>query len=279
MRGGLMLEQEAMIEKVRDLCEGDERVVAALMYGSFALGQGDYFSDIEFYVFFDDEALDTLDEEAWVSQIAPLELYYHNEFGNGTAIFENLVRGEFHFEAVSKVGLVDSWESAWFPTLESAVLVDKSGELSRRVSRLVRLPPEMDTPERALFLCCSLINWTLMGTHVLKRGEYARAEAFLSLVHGHLLRAMRLVEGNSANWLSPSRRLEEDVSAASYERFRACTAALDAKQLVGAYTSTWEWSKELMDELATQHAFPLPDTLRNKLNEHIGVDQLPESNF
>jgi len=84
MRGGLMLEQEAMIEKVCELCEGDERVVAALMYGSFTLGQGDYFSDIEFYLFFDDEVLDTLEEEAWVSQIAPLELYYLNEYGSGT---------------------------------------------------------------------------------------------------------------------------------------------------------------------------------------------------
>jgi lincosamide nucleotidyltransferase B/F len=136
----------------------------------------------------------------------------------------------------------------------------------------------MDTPERALFLCCSLMNWTLMGTHLLKRGEYARAEAFLSLVHDHLLQAVRLVEGKSANWLRPSRRLEEEVSAASYERFRACTAALDAKQLVRAYTSTWEWSKELMDELATQHAFTLPETLLTKLNQHIGVNHLPKPN-
>jgi lincosamide nucleotidyltransferase B/F len=279
MRGGLMLQQEVMIEKVRGLCQRDERVVAALVYGSFALGQGDRFSDIEFYLFFDDEASEGLEEEAWVSQIAPLELYYINEFGNATAIFENLVRGEFHFEVASNVGLVDTWETAWFPSLESAVLVDKSGELSRRVSRLVRRPPEIDTPERALFLCCSLINWTLMGTNLLKRGEYARAEAFLSLVHGHLLQAMRLVEGRTANWLSPSRRLEEDVSADSYERFRTCTAALDARQLVRAYTATWEWSQELMGELATRHAFTLPETLLNRLNQHIGVDPLPKPNF
>src|SRR3712207_2391508 len=132
MRGGQMLQQEVMIEKVRELCQQDERVVAALMYGSFALGQGDYFSDIEFYLFFDDEAWDGLEEGAWVGQIAPLELYYVNEFGNGTAIFENLVRGEFHFEPSSNVGLVDAWETAWFPSLESLVLVDKNGELSRR---------------------------------------------------------------------------------------------------------------------------------------------------
>src|SRR5215204_1756593 len=185
-----MLPQEVMIERVRELCDQDERVVAALMYGSFALGEGDRFSDIEFYLFFYDEALGDLQEQVWVAQVAPLELYYVNEFSNGTAIFEDLVRGEFHFQAASNVGLVDAWESAWFPSLESAVLVDKNGELSGRVGRLVRRPPEMDTPERALFLCRSLMNWTLTGANLLERGEYARAEAFLTLVHGHLLQAI-----------------------------------------------------------------------------------------
>jgi lincosamide nucleotidyltransferase B/F len=194
-----MLPQEVMIERVRELCDRDERVVSALMYGSFALGEGDAFSDIEFYLFFADQALGAVEEEAWVGRIAPLYLYYVNEFGNGTAIFENLVRGEFHFEAASEVDLVGTWESAWFPSLGSAVLVDKSGELSGRVGRLIRRPPEMDGSERALFLCRSLMNWTLMGANLLQRGEYARAEAFLTLVHGHLLQAMRLVEGKSDN--------------------------------------------------------------------------------
>jgi lincosamide nucleotidyltransferase B/F len=85
MRGGHMLQQEIMIDKVRDLSERDERVVATLMYGSFALEQGDRFSDIAFYLFFKDTALDDLDDEAWVERIAPVELYYVNDFGNGTA--------------------------------------------------------------------------------------------------------------------------------------------------------------------------------------------------
>jgi lincosamide nucleotidyltransferase len=261
-----MLTQEGMIERVRELCDQEERVVSAMMYGSFALGEGDRFSDIEFYLFFEDEALGDLKEQAWVAQIAPLALYYVNEFGNGTAIFENLVRGEFHFEAASDVGLVDAWDSAWFPSLESAVLVDKNGELSGRVGRLVRRPPDLDTRGRALFLCRSLMNWTLMGANLLQRGEHARAEAFLTLVHGHLLQALRLVEGKSANWLSPTRRLEEDVSAASYERYKACTAALEAEQLARAYASTWEWSRELMDLLAVRHALTLPETLLYELD-------------
>ena len=264
-----MLPQEVMIERVRELCDQDERVVSALMYGSFAIGEGDRFSDIEFYLFFEDEATESLGEEAWVAQIAPLYLYYVNEFGNGTAIFENLVRGEFHFVAASEVGLVDAWESAWFPSLEQAVLVDKNGELSGRVSRLVRPPPDMDTSERALFLCRSLMNWTLMGANLLQRGEYARAGAFLTLIHGHLLRAMRLVEGKSSNWLSPARWLEEDASAASYGRFRGCTAALDADQLLRAYAATWGWSRELMGELAARHALGLPEALLGKMDRRL----------
>jgi lincosamide nucleotidyltransferase B/F len=77
-----------------------------------------------------------------------------------------------------------------------------------------------------------------MGANLLERGEHARAEAFLTLIHGHLLQAARLVEGKSANWLSPTRKLEEDVSATTFERFRVCTAALDAAQLARAYAST-----------------------------------------
>lgn len=119
------------------------------------------------------------------------------------------------------------------------MLVDKDGELSPRTSLRVRRFPDQDTPERARFLCYSLINWALMDGNLLKRGEHARALAFLTLVHEHLLKTVRLMEGNTTNWLSPSRQLEEVISAASYERFRGCTTALKAAQLARAYRATW----------------------------------------
>jgi lincosamide nucleotidyltransferase len=115
------------------------------------------------------------------------------------------------------------------------------------------------------------MNWTLMGANLLQRGEYARAEAFLTLVHGHLLQAMRLVEGKSANWLSPTRRLEEDASATSYERYKACTAPLEAERLARAYASTWEWARELMGALARRHALTLPEELLDKLDRRLRI--------
>ena len=115
------------------------------------------------------------------------------------------------------------------------------------------------------------MNWTLMGANLLERGEYARAEAFLSLAHDHLLQTLRLVEGKSENWLSPTRRLEEDASATSYERYRTCTAALEAEQLVSAYASTWQWGRELMGQLAARHALTLPEALLDKLDRRLGI--------
>jgi lincosamide nucleotidyltransferase B/F len=93
----------------------------------------------------------------------------------------------------------------------------------------------------------------------------------LTLVHDHLLQALRLVEGKSDNWLSPTRRLEEDASATSYERYRTCTAALEAEQLAWAYASTWQWGRELMGQLAARHALPLPEALLDKLDRRLAI--------
>ena len=60
--------QEVMIERVRELCHEEDRLVAAMMYGSFAQGEGDEFPDIEFILFFDDYALKSVDQEGWVSR-------------------------------------------------------------------------------------------------------------------------------------------------------------------------------------------------------------------
>jgi lincosamide nucleotidyltransferase len=123
--------QKVMIERVRYLCRLDERLVAAMMYGSFAQFEGDELSAIEFILFDDDEVLSGGDQKEWAAQIVPVGLHFVNEFGNGTAICENLVRCEFHFDRASDIGKIDkSWRNTdWLPYLGATLVVDRTGEL------------------------------------------------------------------------------------------------------------------------------------------------------
>ncbi len=265
-----MLPQEVMIERVRAVCREDERLVAAMMYGSFAQGEGDEFSDIEFVLFFRDEVLEDVDGEEWIARIAPVGLYFVNEFGNATAIFENLVRGEFHFDGESDLSRIDESlrDTDWLPSLERALALDRTGELSRRLRTVVGPPPERDTPEGVRFLCNSFVNWFLFGLNALARGEPARALELLGFSRRYLLRMVRIPEGTTAHWPTPS-RLEEDVSKAVYARYASCTAVLDEGALWEAYSSAWFWGKELMASVAAVHGVALPTALLERIDRRL----------
>lgn len=267
-----MLQQEVMIERVRRVCEEDERLVAAMMYGSFAQGEGDEFSDIEFVLFFDDEVAGDLDQEEWVSGISPVELYFVNEYGNGTAIFENLVRGEFHFDRASDMEeIVDESmrDTDWLPLLDATLVLDRTGELTRRLQAVVGPPPDRDTPERARFVCNCFVNWFLFGSNLLARGEPARALNVLGVVQDQLLFMVRILEGSTDRWFNPAKLLEEHVSQAAYARYAACTARLDRGELRDAYLAAWEWAREMMVALSERHGAMVPAALLEKLDRRV----------
>lgn len=273
-----MLLQSKMIQLLRALCQEDERLAAALLYGSFTCGEGDQFSDIECALFFRDEHLPAVDQLAWVNQIAPVSLYFADDFGHHTAIFENLVRGEFHFEPASAMAQVVSWRgNAWFPSLDAAVLVDRTGELARYIARLLESPPERDTPEQVQHLVAHFLNGMLFGANVLARGEPARALDLLTLTHRYLLWMVRLAERTTDHWPTPSRRMEQDISAAAYQRFVTCTAGLPDSALRRAYGATWVWGCELMQGLALRQQCQLPDALIARIDKLLRMSTFLEA--
>ncbi len=262
-----MLIQESMIERLCHICHQDQRLVAAMLYGSFSYGEGDQYSDVDCLLFFQDEALTKIDQIAWISQIAPVELYFFNEWGTGVAVFDNLVRGEFHFHAASDLNMVTTWKgNSWFPSLASTLLLDRSGELGQRLQDLIGPPPSRDEPENVQKLVNCFINWTLFGFNVLWRGELARALDILGWMQDYLLWMLRLEEHTVAHWHSPSKALEQDISPSAYARYTACTAKLDRAELGRAYLAAWDWGKELMLSLAAQHDVSIPGALIDKLD-------------
>lgn len=256
--GTVMLQRE-MITRFREACRGDERIWGALMFGSFTTGDADAFSDIEFAVFIRDDAFEDFGQRAWLDAVSPVAAYFPDNFGHHTALFENGVRGEFHFMRASEVSVVADWRGhGWLPSLDAAVLVDRTGELSRHATALVGGPPARGGAALAEGLTLNLLNLMLLGANLLNRGEFARAWALLSAVHVNLLKLVRLHEGATDHWPTPSRSLEGDLSAAAYRRYVTCTAGAQPGALCAAYRESWRWSRELFETVAGPPDIVLP---------------------
>ena len=242
-----MLKQLELIERVKSQCINDNRIVAAMMYGSFAKGKGDGYSDIEFVLYLPDSVLQNFDKTEWINDLYPSLLIYVNEFGITEVIFDGLVRGEFHFYPEERIPEVSSWRCTdWFPTIESALVKDQTGELTRHLEALVGPAPRHELEKQGQFIVDSLIGWTLAGWNVLNRGEYARALNLLWWVQMRLLALVRLQNGQFENWPNPSRELEDDLSTEDYELYVRCTSDLQPEKLRVAYQNAWQFGKRLI---------------------------------
>jgi lincosamide nucleotidyltransferase len=263
-----MLPQKAMIERVRALCQQDERVDAAMMYGSFTHGEGDPFSDIEFVLFFEDGAFAALNRLAWLEQIASVALLYSNDFGIDAVIFENLVRGEFHFHRRSEMALAGAWHGALtFPSLESALVTDKSGLLTPYLLPLIGPELPRDGVETCQVLVDDFVNQYLFGLNVLRRGDLPRALEMLSVLQRIVLRMARVIAGKTRAWFIPSRRLEEELGAEVMARLKSCTAALDAPSLERAYSEIGAWAAEMARALSARCAIDPRAELHARITE------------
>jgi lincosamide nucleotidyltransferase len=259
-----------MIERAREACQRDDRLAAALMYGSFSRGEGDRYSDVEFALFFADDALPQVDQRAWAAQVAPVLVYFADSNQHHTAIFEGLIRGEFHFKRESDIPWVASWRgNAWFPSLAHTVLLDRTGELARHLAGLVGPAPERDTLEQVERLALHFMDGVVFGTTVLARGEAARALEILSYNNRNLLHMARLHERSTEHWPTPSRGLERDLSPEAYARYQACTAPCERDALWRAYQEAWRWGRELVEAGARRHGILLPAELVARVAERM----------
>jgi len=267
-----MLSQELMIQTVRDLCKRDNRIVAAAMYGSFTRGEGDEFSDIEFYLFVDDAAHDAFDLAAWIANIAPLDECFQNEFGTTVALFSSLIRGEFHACPSSSMQQVRDWSNnVWVQDVDAMVVMDRTGELKEFLSSLVGTGPDRCDPKEVSLLFLRFLDWMVFGSSVLRRREHARALEILWFVHRHLLWMVRILEGTTEHYPTPSKGLEGDISAKAYRQFEMCTATVNRDSLTDAYRESWSWGKELMGALARPCGVREPVAVREKLDERFAA--------
>lgn len=241
------LVQQSMIEKVRSLGQADDNISAILMYGSFIKGEGDRYSDIEFYLFHGRD----FDHRDWVGRIRPVRIFFTNEFGTEAAIFDNLVRGEFHFAPLEEIEIIKSWAGLTsFEYAEKMNLLDKTGRLTAILSDLDRSRPNHNQADQIDWLAKSLLNNLLMVGNVLARGEWAHAQQGFQYIQKYLLWLIRLSEGADNHWENPTKALEREISPSAYQAYAACAPPLDPGSQKKALAHALLLAGDLFERLA-----------------------------
>jgi lincosamide nucleotidyltransferase len=256
-----VLVQEELIARVWSRCEADQRLDAALEYGSFPQGYGDAYSDVEFWFFVAHGGGPALDPVAWIGAVAPPMSVGVNEFGAHVAIFDGLIRGEFHFATVDDIASVTSWPARG-ADIDRMIIVDRRGVLRDALATVPRDLSVPDTTAEIETLCLRFANWLVLGLNVARRGERLRAHDALDHVRRHLLWMARLTEGATDAWLTPSRRAEDELSSHSLASARS---TLDPDPMT-ALSGSWRWGRELWTALAGRHGFAVSPALRAALD-------------
>ena len=260
--------QPKLIDRVKDKANKDVRLKHVLMYGSWANGEGDEFSDIEFWIFVEPQHLPELNKDEWLEDIASVLFHTINESGADVAIFrEGLVRGEFHFVGADTIDQIRGWTGlkVTADTISKMVFLDRSGELRAALDSLRTVSPVPKTDAEIELLCGRFVDWLLFGTNVLKRGELARSHVLLGILHGYLAWMARLDEGALDHWLTPTKGWENELSDESVARLRECSAIIEQDSLRKAYIETCDWGTKLIAELGREHHFEIPSELLAEL--------------
>lgn len=260
-----MLPQERLIERVRRCCLADDRIEAALMYGSFAHGEADAHSDIEFWLFFTPDP-DRVDPREWCARVGPVNYLTVNEHGAHVVFFPGLVRGELHFAAGRDIAGVRSWPARG-AAVTDMVVVDRTGALSDALRSLPDRPALPRTAEEVDTLCGRFANWLVLAHHVARRGEHLRALDALAHARRHLLWMARLATGQTAHWLTPSRLAEAELPADARTALGATAATADPGQIAAALRASWACGRGYWADLGRRHGYAPPAALLAELDQ------------
>jgi lincosamide nucleotidyltransferase len=260
-----VLVQERLIARVREVCAADDRLDAALMYGSFPAGEGDAYSDIEFWLFFEPRWRGQIDTRTWCLQVAPVLYLVRNEFGTDVAVFPGLVRGEFHFATTEDIQAVRTWPARGAGT-DPMIVLDRGGRLRPALEAL----PEHATPSHDSTdieaLCGRFANWLLLAHHVASRGEILRSWDALGHAHRHLLWMARLAHHRTQHWLTPSRQAEADLPGHVVTDLRRATAPAQLDEVRQALRVAWHHGRRYWIQLASRHNLVLPADLFTEID-------------
>ncbi|MFA5583844.1 MAG: aminoglycoside 6-adenylyltransferase [Bacteriovoracaceae bacterium] len=260
------MRQLAMISQVKESSLLDPNIRSVFMYGSFIKGEGDKYSDIEFYIFLTDTK--KFDEKHWVSQLGKVDLFFQNEFGTKVAIYDDLIRAEFHFLDVKEIGIIKSWEGlVSFEHKDKMIQVDKDGLLKNVLDSISVISPARNSRESIEWLAQSLVNSLVYTSHLIGRKEWAHAHMTFSYIQKFTLWLMRVEALAFDHWESPSKSIEKDIPKMMYEKYVKICPPLDPNAITTSFRDSVEIADELLSILKVNHEIAL---ILEKVRKGIG---------
>jgi len=250
------MRQLTMIDQVRESSLLDPNIRSVFMYGSFIKGEGDKYSDIEFYIFLTDTK--KLDEKHWIDQLGKVDLFFQNEFGTKVAIYDDLIRAEFHFLDVKEIGIIKSWEGlVSFEHKDKMIQVDKDGLLKNVLDSISVISPTRNSKESIEWVAQSLLNSLVYTSHLIGRKEWAHAHMTFSYIQKFTLWLMRVEAFAFNHWESPSKSLEKDIPKMMYEKYEKVCPALDPNAITISFISSIDIAGELFRSLGINQEITL----------------------
>ena len=245
-----------MISQVKEFSLLDPNIRSVFMYGSFIKGEGDKYSDIEFYIFLTDTKI--FDEKFWVAQLGKVDLFFENEFGTKVAIYDDLIRAEFHFLDVKEVEIIKNWEGlVSFVHKDKMVQVDKDGLLKNTLDSISVISPTRNSKESIEWLAQSLVNSLVYTSHLIGRNEWAHAHMTFSYIQKFTLWLMRVEALAFDHWESPSKSIEKDIPKMMYEKYEKVCPTLDPNALTTSFRNAVEIAGELFLSLEVNQKITL----------------------
>jgi hypothetical protein len=107
------------------------------------------------------------------------------------------------------------------------IVVDRHNRLRPVLDSLPDHAPVPRTWSDIDAVCGRFANWLVLAHHVRRRGDLLRALDALAHVHRHLLWMARLVEDNTAHWLTPSRQAETELTPPTIHTLVRSTAVAE----------------------------------------------------
>jgi ATPase subunit of ABC transporter with duplicated ATPase domains len=167
--------------------------------------------------------------------------------GADVVIFDNLIRGEFHFLPLKEISIIKSWQGhTSFEFKEKMNLVDKDGLLTDVLNDIEPpYEPIRNTPAQIEWLADSLINNLLFASNLFQRGEYAHLHNIFQYIQKYTLWLIRIYEQSEKHWESPTKKLEVDISSYWYNKYQTIVPIITRKSLNKALLNAFVLSKDI----------------------------------